>query len=114
MASPRTVALRSSTTGAAISSGWVSRGRRLVVVMTRPGRLGEAVRRTGPPVGLRFGVGVVVLGLQGGPELNAGLEERAGLTDRFEGAVQLGRSGAVAVAEQAVVLAAQVGPLGSC
>jgi hypothetical protein len=85
----------------------------LRVVMTRPGRLGEVVRRTALPVGLGFGVGVVVLGLQGWPELDAGLEERAGLTDRLERAVQLGWSGAVAVAEQAVVLTAQPGHLGS-
>jgi hypothetical protein len=43
--------------------------------------------------GLAVGGGVVVLGLQGGPELDAGLEEGAGFADRFEGAVQfwLGR-----------------------
>jgi hypothetical protein len=34
-------------------------------------------------VGLVLGDGVVVLILQGGPELNAGLEERAGFADRF-------------------------------
>ena len=33
--------------------------------------------------------GVVVLGLQGGSELDAGLEEAAVLADRFEGAVEL-------------------------
>ena len=58
-------------------------------------------------------LGGVVLGLQGGPELNAGLEEGAVLADRFEGAVQLVGAGAVAVAEQAVVFAAQPGQLGS-
>jgi hypothetical protein len=42
------------------------------------------------------GGGVVVLGLQGGPELDAGLEEGAGLADRLEGAVQLRGPGAVA------------------
>ena len=42
---------------------------------------------------------VVVLGLQGGPELDAGLEVGAGFADRFECAVQLRRAGAVAVAE---------------
>jgi hypothetical protein len=30
---------------------------------------------------LAFGCGVVVLGLQDGPEFDAGLEERAGLAD---------------------------------
>ena len=58
------------------------------------------------------GGGVVALGGEGGPELDAGLEEGAGFADRLEGAVQLGRAGAVAVAEEAVVLAAQPGPLG--
>jgi hypothetical protein len=53
--------------------------------------------------------GVVALALQGGPELDAGLEEGAGFADGFEGAVQFGESDAVAVAEQAVVLAAQPG-----
>ena len=55
--------------------------------------------------------GVVVLGLQGGAELDAGLEERAGLADRLERAVQLGGPGALAVAEHPVVLAAQPGHL---
>jgi len=32
---------------------------------------------------------VVVLGLEGGPELDAGLKVAAGFADRFEGAVQL-------------------------
>ena len=49
---------------------------------------------------------VVVLSLERGAELDAGLEVAAGFADRFEGAVQLGRPGAVAVAEQPVVLAA--------
>jgi hypothetical protein len=60
-----------------------------------------------------MGCGVVVLGLQGGPELDAGLEERAVLADRLERAVQLGGPGAVAVAEEAVVFAAQPGHLRS-
>jgi len=34
------------------------------------------------PVGLAMFGGVVLLALQGGPELDAGLEERAGLADR--------------------------------
>jgi len=46
-------------------------------------------------VGLVVFGGVVVLALQGGPEFDAGGEEGAGFTDRFEGAVQLGWPGAV-------------------
>jgi hypothetical protein len=37
-----------------------------------------------------MGGGVVMLGLPGGPEVDAGLEERAGFADGLEGAVQLG------------------------
>ena len=55
---------------------------------------------------LAMGGGVVVLGCQGGPELDAGLEVGAGFADGFEGAVQLRGAGAPAVAEEAVVLAA--------
>ena len=58
---------------------------------------------------LVLGGGVVVLGLEDGAELDAGLEERAGFADRLERAVQLWGPGAVAVAEEAVVLAAQPG-----
>jgi hypothetical protein len=43
---------------------------------------------------LVLGGGVVVLGLQGRAELDAGLEVGAGLADRLERAVQLGRPGA--------------------
>jgi hypothetical protein len=57
---------------------------------------------------LAIGGGVVVLG---GPELDAGLEVAAGFADGLEDAVQLGRAGAVAVAQQTVVLAAQPGQL---
>ena len=64
-------------------------------------------------VGLSFVGGVVVLGLEGGAELDAGLEERAAFTDGFECAVELGRPGAVAVYEHAVVFAAQPGHFGS-
>jgi hypothetical protein len=53
--------------------------------------------------------GVVALVEQGGPELDAGLEEGAGFADGFEGAVQFGWAGAVAVAEEAVVFAARSG-----
>jgi hypothetical protein len=60
-------------------------------------------------VGLVVVGSVVALALQGGPELDAGLEEGAGLADGFEGAVQFGWSGAVAVAEQAVVVASESG-----
>lgn len=56
-----------------------------------------------------LGHGVVMLGLQDGAELDAGLEERAGLADRLERAVQLGGPGAPAVAQEPVVLAAQPG-----
>ena len=55
---------------------------------------------------LALGFGVVVLGLQGGAELDAGLEEAAVLADGFVGAFELCRAGAVAVAEESVVLAA--------
>ena len=58
---------------------------------------------------LAHGGGVVVLGLQGGAELDAGLEERAGFADRLERAVELGWAGAVAVAEESVVLASELG-----
>ena len=43
-------------------------------------------------VGLTLGCGVVVLGLEGWSELDAGLEERAGFADGLEGAVELGWS----------------------
>jgi hypothetical protein len=49
---------------------------------------------------------VVALADEGGSELDAGLEEGAGFADGFEGAVEFGWSGAVAVAEEAVVFAA--------
>jgi hypothetical protein len=42
--------------------------------------------------------GVVALPLEGGAELHGGLEERAGLADELEVAVQADRAGAVAVA----------------
>ena len=57
--------------------------------------------------GLAVVGGVVVLGGEGWPELDAGLEVAAGFADGLEGAVELGRAGAVAVAEEAVVLAAE-------
>ena len=62
---------------------------------------------------LAFGGGVVVLGLEGGSEFDAGLEERAGFAYRLEGAVEFGWPGAVAVSEESVVLAAQPGHLRS-
>jgi hypothetical protein len=58
-------------------------------------------------VGLALGFGVVVLGLEGGPELDAALEEGAVLADGLEGAVELGGSGAAPIAEEPVVLAAE-------
>jgi hypothetical protein len=61
------------------------------------------------PLVLTVAGGVVVLGLEGGPELDAGLEEGARFAVGLERAVQLGGSGAVAVAEQAVVFAASSG-----
>ena len=64
-----------------------------------------------PAVVLVPGEGVVALGGEGGAELDAGLEEGAGLADGLERAVQLGGPGAPAVAEHPVVLAAQPGHL---
>jgi hypothetical protein len=58
------------------------------------------------PMGLVVIGGVVALTLQGGPELDVGVEVGAGFADRLEGAVEFGWAGAVAVAEQSVVLAA--------
>jgi hypothetical protein len=51
-----------------------------------------SINRWGCVPGMSEGLppGVVVLGLQGGPQLDAGLEEGAGLTDRLEGAVERG------------------------
>jgi hypothetical protein len=60
---------------------------------------------------LAVGGSVVVMGLEYWAELDAGLEVAAGFADGFEGAVELGWAGAVAVAQQAVVLAAQPGHL---
>ncbi|GLW36051.1 hypothetical protein Areg01_89850 [Actinoplanes regularis] len=77
----------------------------------------QAVQESGEQlgaVGLVVLGGVVVLTLQGGPELDAGLEEGAGLADGLERAVEFGWAGAVAVAEQAVVFAAQPGHAGVC
>ena len=51
--------------------------------------------------------GVVVLGLEYWAELDAGLEVAAGFADGLKRSVQLGRAGAVAVAQEAVVLAAE-------
>jgi len=63
---------------------------------------------------LSFGGGVVALFLQGGAELDGGLEERAGLADRLEVAVHPDRARAVAVAEHpAVHLGAQFAHLGA-
>ena len=53
------------------------------------------------PADLALGGGVVALSFQGGTELDGGLEEGAGLTDRLEVAVQTDWSGAVAVTEHA-------------
>ena len=58
-------------------------------------------------MGLALGFGVVVLGLEGGPELDAALEEAAVLAHGLEGAVELGGSGAVPIAEELLVLAAE-------
>lgn len=58
---------------------------------------------------LALGDGVVVLGLQGGPELEAGGEEGAGLTDALEGAVEVVGPAAAAVPEEPVVLAGEPG-----
>jgi hypothetical protein len=53
-------------------------------------------------VGLVVLGGVVALAAQGGPEFDAGLEQGAGFADGFEGAVQFGWAGAVAVAGEQV------------
>jgi hypothetical protein len=50
------------------------------------------------------------VGLAGGVGTRCWSEGGAGLADRLEGAVELGGSGAVAVAEEPVVLAAERGP----
>ena len=47
--------------------------------------------------------GVVALAEQDGDELGSGGEVDAGLTDGFEGAVEFGGSGAVAVAEESAL-----------
>ncbi len=75
-------------------------------------RVEEPVEQVGA-VGLVVLGGVVALALQGGPELDAGLEEGAGFADGFEGAVEFGWAGAVAVAEEAVVFAAEPGHAGA-
>ncbi len=63
---------------------------------------------------LALGSGVVALALDGGPELDGGLEEGAGLADRLEVAVEPDGAGAVAVAEQALVhLGAELAHLGA-
>src|SRR5829696_3430996 len=84
------------------ASGGMDRGRpgcgRLDLVMSG-GLVVGAVQQVGEElgsVGLPLGCGVVVLGEQGGPELDAGLEEGARLADGLEGAVEGGWSGAVA------------------
>ena len=59
----------------------------------------EQVRQQFGPAVLALGDGVVVLGLQGVAEHDRGLEEPAAFTDRLEGAVELLRSSAPAVAE---------------
>jgi len=68
--------------------------------------------------GLALGGGVVALGLQGGAELDGGLEERARFADGLEVTVQSDRAGAVAVAEHPLVHLgaelAHLGALGSC
>jgi len=63
---------------------------------------------------LSFGGGVVALALQGGAELDRGLEEGARLADRLEVAVEPDGPGAVAVAEHPLVhLGAQAAHLGA-
>ena len=58
--------------------------------------------------------GVVALALKGGPELDGGLEEGAGLADRLEVAVEPDRPRAVAVAEHSLVhLGAELAHLGA-
>jgi hypothetical protein len=62
--------------------------------------IGEQPGEGALPAVLLFAGSVVVLALQDGQEFEAGGEEAAVLADRFERAVQFGRAGAVAVAEQ--------------
>jgi hypothetical protein len=50
---------------------------------------GEELVEQGRAVGLVVVGGVVTLALQGGPELDAGLEEGAGLADGLEGAARV-------------------------
>jgi hypothetical protein len=62
----------------------------------------------------RYGGSVIALAFEGGAELDGGLEEGAGLADRFEVAVEVDGAGAVAVAEHAPVhLGAQLAHLGA-
>jgi hypothetical protein len=56
------------------------------LVLAGPGDQGA---EQGGAACLVLGKGVVVLGLEGGPELDAGLEVAAGLADGLKGAVQL-------------------------
>ena len=53
--------------------------------------------------GLAVFLGVVALALEGGPELDGGLEVAAGFAGGFHPAVELDRAGAQAVAEHAGV-----------
>ena len=63
---------------------------------------------------LALGRGVVPLALEGGSELDGGDEEGARLADRLEVAIQVDRSGAVAVAEHALVdLSSELAHLGA-
>jgi hypothetical protein len=59
-------------------------------------------------------IGTIVLGGEGGAELDAGLEEGAGFRRWTRTRSRTRRAGAVAVAEHAVVLATQPGHLRAC
>jgi hypothetical protein len=64
----------------------------------------------GGAFGLVVVAAVVALSLEGGPELDGGLEVAAGFAGGFHPAVELDRAGAQAVAEHAgVCFAAQLG-----
>ena len=89
----------------------------LVKLIMLGGRLAESGEQPVEdllPADLPFVRGVVALGLKGGTELDGGLEERAGLADRLEVAVQSDWPGAVAVAEHpAVHLGSELAHLGT-
>lgn len=73
----------------------------MILSSRRFGSVEEEVEE-GDAIGLAVVVGVVALAGEDWLELGAGLEVAAGLAGRFHAAVELGGSGAHAVAEHAV------------